>query len=100
MPPGLSQVLVPPQEKWADIASLVNVTVAFPVLVTVVFIMGLVLPTAMLPKAMPVGLAESLPAVTVPVPDSGTVRVGFEALDAMVMLPFTVPAAVGVNFAL
>ena len=52
---------VPPQENSADIASLANVTVAFPVLVRVVFIMGLVLPTAMLPKAMPVGLAESVP---------------------------------------
>ena len=61
MPPGLLQVPMPPQEKWADIASLVNVTVAFPVLVRVVFNMGLVLPTAMLPKAMLVGLAESVP---------------------------------------
>ena len=52
---------MPPQEKWADIASLVKVTVAFPVLVMVVVLMGLVLPTAMLPKAMPVGLAESVP---------------------------------------
>jgi len=52
---------MPPQEKWADIASLVKVTVAFPVLVMVVVLMGLVLPTAMLPKAMLVGLAESVP---------------------------------------
>jgi len=91
---------MPPQEKLPEIASLVNLTVAFPVFVRVVVFMGLVLPTAMLPKAMLVGLAESVPPVTVPVPDSGTVRVGFEALDEIVMLPLTVPAAVGVNFAL
>ena len=100
MPPGLLHVPMPPQEKLAEIASLVNLTVAFPVLVTVVVFMGLVLPAAMLPKAMLVGLAESVPAVTVPVPESGTVRVAFEALDAIVMVPLTVPAAVGVNFAL
>jgi hypothetical protein len=50
---------------------------------------------------MAVGLAASVPVVAVvPVPDSGTVRVGFEALDPIVMLPLIVPAAVGANFAL
>ena len=58
-------------------------------------------PTTTLPRPMAVGLAASVPVVAVvPVPDSGTVRVGFEALDPIVMLPFIVPAAVGANFAL
>jgi hypothetical protein len=57
-------------------------------------------PTTTLPRPRVVGAMESVPAVTVPVPDSGTVRVGFEALDAIVMLPVMVPATVGINFAL
>jgi len=43
-----------------------------------------------------VGLAPSDPAVT-PFPDNGIVRVGFEALDVMVTLPVTLPAADGAN---
>src|SRR5580700_3093029 len=58
-------------------------------------------PTTTLPRPMAVGLAASVPVVAVvPVPDSGTVTVGFEALDPIVMLPLIVPAAVGANFAL
>jgi hypothetical protein len=57
-------------------------------------------PTTTLPRPRVVGAMESVPAVTVSVPDSGTVRVGFEALDAIVMLPVMVPATVGINFAL
>ena len=59
-------------------------------------------PTTTLPTARVSGEMERVPpvAVPVPVPVSGTVRAGFEAVDAIVMLPFTIPAAVGVNFAL
>ena len=53
-------------------------------------------PTVTLPKLRLVGLAPSVPGMT-PVPDKGMVRVGFEALDEMVMLPLALPADDGVN---
>ena len=40
---------------------------------------------------MLLGTAPSPPGVT-PVPDTGMVRVGFEALDVMVRLPLALPA--------
>jgi hypothetical protein len=43
---------------------------------------------------MLVGLAASDPCVT-PVPESVMLRVGFVAVLVTVMLPFTLPAAVG-----
>ena len=53
-------------------------------------------PTVTLPKLRLVGFAPSVPGVT-PLPDSGIVRVGFEALDVMVRLPLALPADDGVN---
>ena len=53
-------------------------------------------PTVTLPKLRLKGLAPSVPGVT-PVPDKGTVRVGFEALDVMVRLPLALPAEDGAN---
>lgn len=54
------------------------------------------LPTVTLPKLRLVGFDPSAPGVTA-VPDNGIVRVGFEAVEAMVTLPLTLPADVGVN---
>lgn len=53
-------------------------------------------PIVTLPKLRLVGLAPSVPGVT-PLPDSGMVRVGFEALDVMVRFPLALPADDGAN---
>lgn len=50
------------------------------------------------PKLSELGLALSCPAVAAPVPDSETVRVGFEAFDVTVTVPLAVPVEVGANF--
>ena len=44
-----------------------------------------------------VGETVSCPAAAVPVPESGIVKVGFEALEVMVTLPLAAPAEVGAN---
>ncbi len=56
----------------------------------------LLLPTLTLPKAMLAGLGESVPAVTA-VPDTGTVRVAFEASLVTVRLPLGLPDDCGVK---
>jgi hypothetical protein len=56
----------------------------------------LLLPTCTLPKLRLVGFALSVPGA-VAVPESETVKVGFEALLVMVRLPVGVPAVVGAN---
>lgn len=53
-------------------------------------------PTVTLPKLRLVGLAAKVPGVT-PVPESGILRVGFDAFEAIVTVPVTSPAAVGLN---
>jgi hypothetical protein len=101
--PGTAQVPMLPQVNGpADIELVRKLTVALPVLVRVVVRMELVCPTAMLPKAMPAGLAVSVPLVAapVPVPDRGMDNDGSDALEPIVMLAENVPAAVGTNFAL
>ena len=58
-------------------------------------------PTTTLPRARVAGLAPSVPAVAVvPIPESGSVTVEFEAVELIVMVPVRVPVAVGVNVAL
>ena len=58
-------------------------------------------PTTTLPKPRLPGLTPSVPTVAVvPVPESESVTVEFEAVELIVMLPVRVPVAVGVNFAL
>jgi hypothetical protein len=54
------------------------------------------LPTVTLPKLRLVGFDPRTPAAT-PVPDSGIVRLGFEAFDVMVTPPLALPAEAGVN---
>ena len=66
-----------------------------PVLVTVSE-RDLLLPTVTLPKLSVVGLDPSVPFVT-PVPVSGIVRVGLDAVDVTTMLPVAFAADVGVN---
>lgn len=66
-----------------------------PVLVTVSE-RDLLLPTVTLPKLSVVGLDPSVPFVT-PVPVSGIVRVGLDAVDVTTMLPVALAADVGVN---
>lgn len=72
-----------------------TVTVVPPVLVSVSDCSLLVL-TCTLPKALVVGLALRVPAVT-PVPVSGTFKVAFEALLTIARLPLTLPPVVGAN---
>ena len=57
------------------------------------------LPTCTLPKLRLVAVAVSDPGVT-PVPESGTLNVGFDALLVMARLPGADPPVVGVNFTL
>ena len=58
--------------------------------------MDCLFPTVTVPKLRLVGFAPSVPGVT-PLPESGTVRVGFEAFDVTVRLPLALPADVGAN---
>jgi len=71
------------------------VTSVPPVLVTVSE-RDLLFPTVTLPKLRLPGLAPRVPVAT-PAPDKGIVRVGFDALDAMVMLPLALPADDGLK---
>src|SRR5208282_3759855 len=58
-------------------------------------------PTTTLPIAIVAGLAARTPAVAaVPVPDSGTVSVGFDPFDVTVRFPLALAADAGVNFTL
>lgn len=70
-------------------------TLAPPVLVTVSE-SDCLLPTVTLPKLRLVGFDPKAPGAT-PVPDNGIVRLGFEALEVMLTLPFALPADAGVN---
>jgi hypothetical protein len=54
----------------------------------------LLLPTWTLPNARPVGLAVSVPCVT-PVPESGMLKLGFDAFEVMLTLPLAAPLVVG-----
>jgi hypothetical protein len=54
------------------------------------------LPTRTLPKARLAGLEASVPAET-PVPESGTLRFGFDALDVTLRLPLAAPALEGLK---
>jgi hypothetical protein len=57
-------------------------------------------PTTTLPTARGVGVTLSCPAVVVPVPDSGIVNLELDAFEAIMRLPFALPAAVGANVTL
>jgi len=54
-------------------------------------------PTVTFPKLRVVGFELRVPGVVLPVPDSATVRVGFEALEEIVTVPLAVPDVVGAN---
>ena len=54
-------------------------------------------PTTTLPRASVVGVTVSCPAAAVPVPDSGIVNVGLDAVEVMVTLPLALAADAGVN---
>ena len=69
-----------------------------PVLVTVSDRVSL-LPTVTLPKPRLVGFDPSAPGA-IPVPDKGTVRVGFGAFEVIVTVPLTLPADAGANVTL
>ena len=56
-------------------------------------------PTLTVPKARVVGFEVIVP-VAAPIPDNGTVRLGLEAFEVMVMLPPADPEIVGANFTL
>ena len=70
-------------------------TLVPPVLVTVSE-RDLLVPTVTLPKLSAVGLDPSVPWVT-PVPVSGIVRVGLDAVEVTTMLPVAFAADVGLN---
>lgn len=57
------------------------------------------LPTSTLPKLKLVGVRLSWPVAT-PVPEREIVRLGFEALETIEMLPLSLPPEVGANSAL
>ncbi len=56
------------------------------------------LPTVTLPRLQGEGFTVTEPTAVVPVPDSDTVRLGFEASDVIVTVPLDVPDVVGANF--
>jgi hypothetical protein len=72
------------------------VTVALPVLVRVIGCL-LLLPTAMLPNAMLVGLAVKVEVVATPAPERDRACGEFGALSVKVMLPVAEPETVGAN---
>lgn len=72
------------------------VTLALPVLVSVIGCL-LLLPTAMLPKAMLVGLAVKVAVVATPAPERDRECGEFGALSVKTMVPFAVPETVGAN---
>jgi hypothetical protein len=55
------------------------------------------IPTTTLPRPRVVEATVSCPAAAVPVPDSGIVNVGLDAVEVIVTLPLTLPADAGVN---
>ena len=57
-------------------------------------------PTTTLPTAMVEGVTVSCPVAAVPVPDSGMVKVGFDAFEVIVTVPLKVFAVPGVNVTL
>ena len=57
------------------------------------------LPTVTFPKLRLVGFDPSVPCVT-PVPVTGIVRVGLDAVEVMVTLPLALAADVGANLTL
>jgi hypothetical protein len=54
-------------------------------------------PMTTLPRPRVVGLTVSCPAAAAPVPDSGMVSVGFDAVEVIVRLPLALTAEAGVN---
>ena len=52
-------------------------------------------PTTTLPSPRIVGVILSCPTAPVPVPESGMVRVGFDAFEVMVRLPLALVAVAG-----
>ena len=80
----------PPAVAW-DI-----VTLALPVLVRVIGCL-LLLPTAMLPNAMLVGLATRVAVVATPEPERDRECGEFGALSVKTMVPFAGPETVGAN---
>ncbi len=54
-------------------------------------------PIVTLPKLSDAGLAPRVPEAFVPTPETGTVSVASEALEASVRFPFEVPEVVGEN---
>src|SRR5215472_8770547 len=52
-------------------------------------------PITTLPTARGLGVTSSCPVVVVPVPDSGIVNCELDAFEAIMTLPFALPAAVG-----
>ncbi len=71
-------------------------TLVPPVLVTVPD-RDWLLPTVTLPKLRLDGVDPSAPAA-IPLPDSDTVSVGFEAVEVTVSVPLAAAADVGANF--
>ena len=71
------------------------VTVDPPVLLSVSDKLAL-LPTGTLPNAKLVWFAVRVPCVT-PVPESGMLKLGFEPVEVMLMLPLAAPLAVGLK---
>ena len=55
-------------------------------------------PTVTLPRLRVAGLILNCPTAEDPVPESGIVSVGFDAVEVIVTLPLALPDADGVNF--
>lgn len=89
----------PPMVK-TELFVLAAVTVTFAPVAFRVAVPGALVPSATLPKASVDGVIVSCPAAEAPVPETATVKDGFDASEAMVTVPLADPADVGANFTL
>jgi len=84
----------------SELFELAAVTVTFAPLAVKVPVADPLVPATTLPSAMGDGVAVSTPAVVVPLPVKGMVKLGSEPVDVTVTLPLALPADVGVKVTL
>ena len=95
-PFNVSGVMIPLTLNPAPVIPTFETVTLDPPVFVIVSLKDPLLATLTLPKLRLVGLAASAPGAK-PVADTGTVKVGFVAVDGTVRFPLTAPADVGAN---